>query len=954
MSTLTAEENDLEDGDVFENIWAEDNTEAALEKPVNHGPSPPFYSLIVQIFNTLTAQPGREIGRFASKNVKDRRKMILRRYIDMWRDRVGPDIYPCFRMLLPSIDKERLYGIKEVGLARLLIKILEISPDSPDANSILKFRLPGTHAQGAGDFAERCFQIMKKREAKPDYGKMTIDQVNETLEELSKHSKADDQLPVLKRFYENMNAEEMKWLIRIILRELRIGVSERLLFYLWHPDAVALYSISHSLKRVCWELCDPTVRLTKEESNITIMSCFQPQLAAFPKLSYERVVKMMDNDKNLPFFIEEKLDGERIQLHMSERGNKFKFYSRHAKDYTYMYGSSFDDPKGSLAKHLRGVFNEKVESIILDGEMVSWDTLYEMIEPFGTLKSSALADQDEPSQKSSHPLYRVFDILYVNGTPMVDFELEGRKRALKEWLTEVPTRFELHPFERATTQEEIEVRLRQVIEQSSEGLVIKNPTAVYTPNGRTDLWIKVKPEYMNEFGENLDVLVIGAYYGRGKRSNLMASYLCGLRVEDEDNQSPKFWSFCRVGGGFTAEEYRSIARITEGKWHGFDPKNVPSFFELAGSHKETPDLWIAPEDSIVLEVKASAVVPDSDKFRTNMTLRFPRFRRLRMDKNHETALSLKELLALKTQIESEKQERETEFENHRQTPKRKKRKLDILEAPKPATVSSSMQVSDLFKGHSFYLILDSRKRVKLEQEISANGGEILRDRPTVFERNWYIIADSNLIQTAPVKKEGKMPLVRSAWIHDCLFNERVLPFENRHLLFLAPPALGEFTERQMDCYNDSYMRQIEDITELQQILENIPEPQSTDDATDTLNLLIDSDEDALNIPSLIFFGTKIYFDFPEQATSSALPANSPFETAVRYARFGGAQIADTLTDEDVTHVVIISGADYSRKRLTEVNRLISSREKIPHVLSVNWIIDSWSASTRLSEELLVL
>lgn len=273
-----------------------------------------------------------------------------------------------------------------------------------------------------------------------------------------------------------------------------------------------------------------------------------------------------------------------------------------------------------------------------------------------------------------------------------------------------------------------------------------------------------------------------------------------------------------MGGGFTAAEYKNIATITEGKWHAYDPKNPPvAYIELAGAQKEIPDVWIKPVDSIVIEVKASAVIPDSDRFRMNTTLRFPRFRRLRMDKSYETSLSIKEFLALSTQIESEKHERDLELENHRRTPKREKRKFEVLEPTKPTVVSESMIVSDIFQGQSFYLILESRKRAKLENDIASNHGELLTDRPTGSLRNAHVIADSNLTQAAPLKKEGKMPLVKSIWISDCLFNARVLPYESRHLFFAAPPKLREIAANQVDPYGDSYGRQIENVSELQQV-----------------------------------------------------------------------------------------------------------------------------------------
>lgn len=368
------------------------------------------------------------------------------------------------------------------------------------------------------------------------------------------------------------------------------------------------------------------------------MECFQPQLAAFPKRSYDQIIRNMRNE---PFYIEEKTDGERIQIHMADFGNKFKFMSRNAKDYTYLYGSSIDDKSGSLTKHLGGVFDFRVQNCILDGEMVSWDPIMEIIEPFGSLKSAAAAEKKDTGL--SHPLYRAFDLLYLNGKSLVGFPLYERKRALKSIVNPRPMYFELLQYEQASTREEIETKLRQVIFESSEGLVIKDPMSLYRVNQRNDDWIKVKPEYMQEFGENLDVLVIGGYYGQGKRSKILASFLCGLRVDEGSNIiQRKFWSFCKVGGGFTANEYSNIKHLTDGHWLPWSSNRPPtSLFELAGpkGDREKPDMWIEPEHSIVLEIKAASVT-SSDQFNTDFTLRFPRFRKLREDKDWTTSLSV--------------------------------------------------------------------------------------------------------------------------------------------------------------------------------------------------------------------------------------------------------------------------------------------------------------------------
>ena len=134
--------------------------------------------------------------------------------------------------------------------------------------------------------------------------------------------------------------------------------------------------------------------------------------------------KMVDNMR-LPqddseFWIEEKLDGERMQMHMVEDdsvagGRRFAFWSRKAKDYTYLYGSSFEDDNSALTRHIKDAFNPKVKNLILDGEMITWDPESDFMVPFGTLKTAALSEQKNPFQGTGiRPLYRVFDCLYLN------------------------------------------------------------------------------------------------------------------------------------------------------------------------------------------------------------------------------------------------------------------------------------------------------------------------------------------------------------------------------------------------------------------------------------------------------------------------------------------------------------------------------------------------------------
>ena len=624
------------------------------------------------------------------------RRDIITRFISRWRKEVGNDIFPAFRLIIPEKDRDRaMYGLKEKAIGKLLVKVMKIDKNSEDGFNLLNWKLPGQTAASrmAGDFAGRCYEVISKRPMRTEVGNMTIQEVNDRLDELAAASKEDEQAPILADFYRRMNPEELMWLIRIILRQMKVGATERTFFEIWHPDAETLFSISSSLCRVCWELYDPHVRLEGEDAGVTLMQCFQPQLAQFQMHSFQKMVDRMRLSPEDPtFWIEEKMDGERMQLHMQSDnsvpgGKRFGFWSRKAKDYTYLYGNGFNDENGALTRHLKNAFADGVDNIILDGEMITWDPEQDAPVPFGTLKTAAISEQRNPFSTTGHrPLLRVFDILYLNNRPLTRYTLRDRRRALEASIVPVHRRFEVHPYEVASSATDIEPLLRKVVAEASEGLVLKNPNSPYRLNERHDDWMKVKPEYMTEFGESLDLVVVGGYYGSGKRGGGLSSVLCGLRVDDTQARKgvnvTKCYSFCKVGGGFTAADYASIRHHTDGKWKDWDPKKPPTdYVELAGgdAQYERPDVWIKPEESFVVCVKAASVTA-SDQFRIGLTLRFPRFKRLRPDKNWGTALSVQEFMDLKSNIEKEQKEKEFQVDNSRR--KRVKRTTK-----KPLTVA---------------------------------------------------------------------------------------------------------------------------------------------------------------------------------------------------------------------------------------------------------------------------
>lgn len=905
----------------------------------------------------------------------EQRRHIIERFVSRWRKEVGNDFYPALRLILPDKDRDRgVYGLKENAIGKLLVKLMKIDKNSEDGYNLLHWKLPGQTAASrlAGDFAGRCFEVISKRPMRTTVGDMTIAEVNEQLDKLAASAGEAENLRVFEVFYTRMNAEELMWLIRIVLKQMKVGATERTFLSLWHPDGEALFSVSSSLRRVCWELIDPDTRLEQEEAGIALMSCFQPQLAQFQlNASFQKMATLLRPTEDDPeFWVEEKLDGERMQMHMMEDaghpgGYRFCFWSRKAKDYTYLYGNGFLDEKSALTRHIKDAFDSRVRNVILDGEMIEWDMNADKIVAFGTLKTAALSEQSNRSKSDSagkRPVFRIFDILYLNDKQLSQHTLRDRRNALEKALKPVHRRLEIHTYTSVRDPNAIEPLLRDVVANASEGLVLKNPRSMYRLNSRNDDWLKVKPEYMSEFGESLDCVVVGGYYGSGKRGGTLSSFMCGLRASQNHIRAgtnpEKTFSFFKVGGGFRAEDYAEVRHRTEGKWIEWDPKNPPTeYIELGGGESkqyERPDMWIRPKDSIVISVKAASVGP-SDQFARGFTLRFPRFRRLRLDRSWDSALSLEEFQELKKRVDEESKEKAMTVEDRKRSTKRVKREIVIAGDDAPATLpdpSADRPKTKMFDGLDFCVLSESLKpykktKAQLEQIIKDNGGSI--SQRAAPGTNMVIMADKNVIKVASLVKASKdVNIIRPRWIRDCLEANNggsPLPYEELHLLH-ATEALKIAAADNTDMYGDSYARNVS-VDELREILADMPKIESVEDFTREgfLNELEERGKGMGNLRGLVFQRCVVHLRVVEGTEEATIYKLS------NYIKYAGGACTEGMDDSALTHIVLVGGDPMQAGEVADaVRKELSTRQRLPRLVTGQWVEDCWKEKTLLDEE----
>ena len=361
---------------------------------------------------------------------------------------------------------------------------------------------------------------------------ISLKDVNDILDQLT--ISGEDRRDLFLKLTAKMSANEQKWLTRIILKCLRVGLPDGQVLKLIHLDAPDIFDVRMNLSEVLKIFTTNETYNKADHFKVKLFSPFKPMLAEREAL--EKAAELLAG----PFLIEPKLDGERCQFHYSAVDGTFKYFSRHGTEYTYLYGAN--RLEGSLTPKivLDGPFHPSLDSVVLDGELVVYDPLIDKFLPFGSLKTSAGARYDPGrSCDEPHPCLVVFDVVYWNGQSLLNWTLSERAALLKKEILINPIKgfFEIiERFDLKTCTTDITEALDEAVQEQVEGLILKDPQSLYLPSHRSSHWIKIKPEYVGGMCDDLDLVVMGAWYGRA--GNIKASYgkanefLCGVWTEE--------------------------------------------------------------------------------------------------------------------------------------------------------------------------------------------------------------------------------------------------------------------------------------------------------------------------------------------------------------------------------------------------------------------------------------
>ena len=475
---------------------------------------------------------------------------------------------------------------------------------------------------------------------------ITLEKVYDTLFKISKLEGKGSQEMKMKYVSSMLNdatPQESKFILKILLGTLRLGIAENTVM-----DALAIaftgkkenreiienaYNVSSDLGKVAEVISTGGVNEI-EKFQIKLFSPIRPMLADRIKSGEETVEKFQEK-----FAAEYKLDGERAQIHKQK--DKIEIFSRSLEIIT----SYYPDIVEKISKLIIS------DDVILEAEVVAMNSNSGDFLPFQELMHRRRKYEIEEAVTKYPITVNFFDVLFSDGKNCMDMRYEER-RELLEKIIKQDDFARLIPMSVIESEEQVLEVLENSINSGCEGLMLKHLDSTYRAGIRGSNWLKLKREYQNELGDSLDLVVVGAFFGKGRRTGKYGTLLLSTYNDEEDI----FPSICKVGTGFTDESLDQLYQILSPKVTLKKNPRIVSEMEA--------DVWFEPE--LVIEIVASEITQspihktalDKIKEGTGLALRFPKFTgKIRTEKNSEDASTDEEVIALyKVQKKTENQE----------------------------------------------------------------------------------------------------------------------------------------------------------------------------------------------------------------------------------------------------------------------------------------------------------
>jgi DNA ligase-1 len=496
-----------------------------------------------------------------------------------------------------------------------------------------------TDLQKSGDVGKtaECFLTKRKQSMLGTQKALTVQRVYETLDKMAKTSGSgavDTKLNLLTGLLSDASPQEAKYILRTVTGGLRLGIADMTVL-----DALAIaygggkearelieraYNISSDLGRVAQVVAERGIEGIKKYQ-VTVFEPVRPMLAE-RLASAEEILDKLGGK----CMAEYKYDGERIQIH--KKGNKVVLFSRRLEKISDQYPDAIELVKKKV----------NANEAILEGECVAMDLETGEMRPFQELMHRRRKYGIEEAIGQYPVSLFMFDAFYVNGKDYSQEPYLTRRKVLEKVIAK-SDRLTLAKQSLVSNAKQLETFFEEAIGDGCEGLICKsiNRESVYQAGARGWLWIKYKRDYKSEMTDTVDLVVVGAIHGRGKRAGAYGALLLATYNKNTD----MFETVTKCGTGFTDKDLAQLPEMLH-------KHEIPRKHSRVSSTLEA-DVWFEP--ALVLEVLGAEITlspihtsaMDSIRNGSGLAIRFPRFTgKYRTDKAPEDATTSMEVVEM--------------------------------------------------------------------------------------------------------------------------------------------------------------------------------------------------------------------------------------------------------------------------------------------------------------------
>lgn len=479
---------------------------------------------------------------------------------------------------------------RKIGFSQqLMIRAIAKTTGSEKQDVIKEFRKSGD----LGKVAETL--IGKKTQQTLFTKKLTTEKVFSNIQKLASlegEGTVGRKIALVAELLSSAKPEEARFIVNTVLETLRIGIAEGIL-----RDAIAR-AFDKEVKEV-----EQAFDSTADFSEVALLA--KSNKLDTVKLKSGRPIKVMlailvknveEAYKALgkPAQFEYKLDGFRLQIHKTKEG--IKLFTRRLEDVTKQFPEIVEYVKDSV----------KGESFILDSEAVGIDKKTKKYLPFQAISQRIKRKYNIEEMAKKFPIeLNIFDIISYDKKDLLNQSQKQRRNILEKIVKEKKGKIVLTKKLVTKNTEKAEEFYSEAIANGAEGLMIKKLDANYKSGRYVGGWVKLKPTL-----EPLDVVIIGAEYGTGKRAGYLSSYHIACK------KGNKFLECGKVASGIKEKE-------TE---EGMTMQSMTKLLKPLITEKKGKTVKIKPE--VVIEVIYEEI-QKSPTYSSGYALRFPRLKRLR-------------------------------------------------------------------------------------------------------------------------------------------------------------------------------------------------------------------------------------------------------------------------------------------------------------------------------------